>query len=110
MNGAESFVTRYQGKGWEKSGKMIIRRIPKSKIEQSTGIIFESIAKYERYDYKIFMTNVEFSDQLIHWLYNNLANEENRIKDLKYDYGIDGICYLGFCTHGGSIPICNDYI
>jgi hypothetical protein len=96
MKGAEYCVTRYQGHGWEKSRKMIIVRIPKSKIDQCKGILFESIAEYERYEYKVFMTNVEFSAQLIHGLYNKRANAENRIKDLKYDYGIEGFSMQDF--------------
>jgi len=42
------------------------------------------------------LTNVEFSAQLIHVLYNKRANGENRINDLKYDYGIEGFAMQDF--------------
>jgi hypothetical protein len=57
---------------------MIILRIPKSKMNQSRGILFESITGIVRYEYKAFMT---FNK--VHGLYNKRAKAENRIKVVK---------------------------
>lgn len=95
MEGTEYGVTSYQGHKWTQARKMVIVRTPKNHIVEK-GILFTEIAEFEKYEYKVFITNVEFSAALIHGLYNKRANAENRIKELKYDYGIEGFALKEF--------------
>ena len=43
-----------------------------------------------------FTIVVEFSSEMIWSLYNQRADCENRIRELKYDYGVDGFCMEDF--------------
>lgn len=95
MNGAQYCTINYRGTGWDKERKIVIVRVPKRDVKQQP-VLFESINQFEQYEYKAFVTNVQFSAPLIHALYNKRANAENRIKDLKYDYGIEGFALTEF--------------
>lgn len=95
MYGAEYCTMNYQGTNWDRERKMVIVRVPKSGVKKQP-VLFESINQFEQYEYKAFVTNVLFSAPLIHHLYNKRANAENRIKDLKYDYGIEGFALTDF--------------
>lgn len=97
MKGAEYCIANHTIQNSKKSRKIVIVRTPKSHAIE-TGIIFESMATFEKYDYKVYVTNVEFSAILIHSLYNKRANAENRIKELKYDYGIEGFALKDFAA------------
>ena len=85
----------YKASGWSNARKMIVVRIPKTQSSEN-GVLFPEIAEFDRYEYKVFITNVEFSAPVIHALYNKRANAENRIKELKYDYGIQGFSLTEF--------------
>lgn len=39
-----------------------------------------------------FATKVEFYDALAWQLYNHRADCENRVREMNYDYGIEGFC------------------
>jgi len=49
-----------------------------------------------KYKYKVFVTNLDLSPTKIHQLYNQRGDGENRIKELKYDYGIEGFGLKNF--------------
>jgi len=93
---AEYCTSKYTASGWDTERTLIIVRVPKSTTNQSQPLLFDSINTFEKYEYKAFVTNVSFSASLIHELYNKRANAENRIKDLKYDYGIGGFALTEF--------------
>lgn len=88
-------VAHYKASGWNHTKKMNVVRISKS-LQSNTPIIFKDIAEYEKYEYKVFIINLELSASVIHGLYNKRANAENRIKELKYDYGIEGFALIKF--------------
>jgi hypothetical protein len=95
MKGAEYCVTEYKSKSWDRWRKMVIVRIPKADTKQES-LLFQEMSEYNRYEYKAFITNIDFSAPIIHDLYNKRANAENRIKDLKQDYGIEGFALKEF--------------
>jgi hypothetical protein len=68
VQGTEYCTTTYQASTWDQPRKVV----------------------------KVFVTSVSFSAPVVHSLYNKRANAENRIKDLKYDYGIDGFSLMEF--------------
>ncbi|MDO9510521.1 MAG: IS1380 family transposase, partial [Bacteroidales bacterium] len=90
-----SFV--YQAKGWSRPRRMVIVRKDTGTHPNTGGkLLFPEIEEFERYKYTAFATNVEFSDLLVWQLYNQRADCENRIRELKYDYGIEGFCMEDF--------------
>jgi hypothetical protein len=87
----------YQGKGWSKPRRMVVVRKDTGKHPDTGGkLLFPEIQEFEKYKYAAFATNVEFSAELVWQLYNKRADCENRIRELKYDYGIEGFCMDDF--------------
>jgi hypothetical protein len=80
----------YKAQGWEEARRMIIVRTEKQEEVDAEDYLFEEEANRSRYDYKAYVTNTISSAVQIHSLYNSRADCENRIKELKYDYSIDG--------------------
>jgi len=48
------------------------------------------------YRYSAYVTNLTLPVDQIYNIYNTRAESENRIKELKYDFGIDNFCLKGF--------------
>ncbi|MBD3843422.1 MAG: transposase, partial [Campylobacterales bacterium] len=44
------------------------------------------------YRYSAYVTNIELPVDQIYNIYNTRADCENRIKELKYDFGADNFC------------------
>lgn len=88
----------YKAQGWEKPRRMIVVRTLKPGGEEvdPTEFIFEEDANMAMYDYKVYVTNTIYSPVQIHGQYNRRADCENRIKELKYDYSIDGFSLQKF--------------
>ena len=82
-------MSSYQAMGWGIERTIVLVSMPKKSVSNHP-VLFESINRLEQYEYKAFVTNVEFSAPLVHELYNKRANAKNRIKDLKYDCRIEG--------------------
>ena len=87
----------YQAAGWSKPRKIVVVR-KDCAVNPNTGgkLLFPEIEEFESFKYSAFVTNVEFSDEMIWHLYNRRADCENRIKELKYEYGIEGFCMEDF--------------
>ena len=96
-NGYWTASFSYQAKGWTKPRRMVVVR-KDTGIHPDTGgkLLFPEIEEFERYKYAAFATNVGFSAELVWHLYNQRADCENRIRELKYDYGIEGFCMDDF--------------
>lgn len=87
----------YKAIGWEESRRMVVVRKDTGKHPETGGkLLFPEIAEFERYKYSAFVTNVDFSAELVWHLYNQRADCENRIRELKYDYGIEGFSMEDF--------------
>jgi hypothetical protein len=95
IKGAQYAKIKYSGEKWDKERDFVIVRVPKSDYKEEPGL-FPEINEYNRYEYKAFVTNVRFSAVLVHQLYNKRANAENRIKELKNDFGIEGFALSDF--------------
>jgi hypothetical protein len=82
----------YQCKDWNKSRRMIIVRQSLNIRPNATGKklrLFEYEELYENYRYSCYVTNLDLPCHQIWNLYKSRANAENRIKELKYDFGLD---------------------
>jgi hypothetical protein len=92
---------QYQATTWHRPRRIILVRTPKE-VEKdpalAQGVLFEAEADWQRYEYKAFVTNTEDSAASIHRRYNQRADCENRIKELKYDYSIDGFALQSFAA------------
>jgi hypothetical protein len=90
-------IIDYQGKGWSKSYRMVVVCKETGKHPDTGGkLLFPDIHEVEQYRYAAFTTNVEFSSALVWQLYNQRTDYENRIRELKYDFGIEGFCMDDF--------------
>lgn len=91
-DGIEISDTMYQSPEWEKPRRMIIVRQEISLRPKSTGKqlrLFGEEEVYKNYRYSCFITNLSLSAKMIWDAYRNRAEAENRIKELKEDFGAD---------------------
>ena len=89
-DGIEIADTEYQSPDWEKARRMIIVRQEISKRPKAAGKqlrLFENEESYKNYRYSCFITNLKLSAKMVYDIYRNRAEAENRIKELKYDFG-----------------------
>jgi hypothetical protein len=55
--------------------------------------LFSHEDNYLRYRYSPFVSTSDLSDEFVLMTYKQRAEAENQIKELKYDYGIEGFCF-----------------
>lgn len=79
----------YEGNRWSNKRRIVIVRTKKPK-EVIPPQLFKQYEDIDRYDYKFFVTNTKLSALDVHNRYNQRGDSENRIKELKYDYAIEG--------------------
>lgn len=92
---AEYTEIKYKAHSWEKPRRAIAVRRPKKeddavKKTKAKGILFQDELIHKHYDISVYFTSTRHSASQVHDLYNKRADCENRIKELKYDYGMDG--------------------
>lgn len=90
--GIEISQTTYQSPSWEKPRRLIIVRQKIKSRPKASGKqlkLFVEEIEYNQYRYSCMTTNLDFSPADVWMLYRRRANAENRIKELKYDFGLD---------------------
>jgi len=88
---------QYKAYGWDAPRRVVVVRKDARKHPSTGGkLLFPEIEEFERYKYAAFVTNMDLSAELIWHLYNKRADCENRIRELRNDYGIDGFCMDDF--------------
>lgn len=90
--GIEICEQMYQSDSWEKPRRMIIVRQRIKDRPQAPGKqlrLFSEEEIYKNYRYSAYVTNMKLAPAEIWRLYRGRANAENRIKELKYDFGFD---------------------
>ncbi len=84
----------YKARGWSKYRRIVVVRKDVEKLPNCGGkTLFSQQDDYLRYRYSAFVTTSEYSDELVWLTYRHRAEAENQIKELKYDYGIEGFCF-----------------
>lgn len=83
----------YQATNWSKPRRMVVCRVPKKRKVKEGELLFPDMKSYEYY---AFATNTKLACSLVHLIYNKRGDCENIIKELKYDYSIDGFALQGF--------------
>jgi hypothetical protein len=86
----------YRATGWKKSRRLIIVRRPKREVNKVAKGLFKEFDELGEFEYDAIMTNTKLSPVEVHRRYNQRGDSENRIKELKYDYGMDGFALQKF--------------
>lgn len=87
---------KYQAVNWKQSRRMITVRTPRSNPAVKPKELFEEFEKLNKFDYTAYVTISNLSMVEVHRRYNQRGDYENRIKELKYDFGMDGFALLEF--------------
>ena len=90
--GVEITENIFQCKDWETPRRIIIIRQKISKRPNATGktlTLFGELIDYGEYRYSCYITNLDLPPAIVWRSYRGRANAENRIKELKYDFGFD---------------------
>ena len=100
-DGLQIAETTYQSDLWEKSRRLIVVRQQIQKRPKATGKqlkLFKEDGIYENHRYSCYITNLDFSARMIWDMYKGRAECENRIKELKYDFGFDNFNTQNFAA------------
>ncbi|MFS8082663.1 MAG: transposase [Ginsengibacter sp.] len=90
--GIEICEQQYQSDSWDKSRRIVIVRQRIKDRPQAAGKqlrLFLEEEIYKNYRYSAYVTNLKFAPAEIWRLYRGRGDAENRIKELKYDFGFD---------------------
>ena len=94
IQGVDLCSFMYQAKSWGKSRRIVVVRKDVEKLPSCGGkTLFTHEDDYLRYRYSAYVTTSELSDELIWVTYKHRAEAENQIKELKYDYAMEGFCF-----------------
>jgi hypothetical protein len=92
--GADLCCFQYKSKGWSKSRRVVVVRKDTEILSKCGGkTLFSHQDDFLRYKYSAFVTTSDLSCELVWVNYRHRAEAENQIKELKYDYGIEGFCF-----------------
>lgn len=98
-NGIEIAESTYQSPAWDCERRIIMVRqfIPsRPNATGKTLKLFSDDPILNKYRYSCFMTNLDLPAELVWALYRKRADAENRIKELKYDFGSDSFNMKSF--------------
>jgi len=98
-NGIEIGEFEYQAPEWAAPRRMISVRQKVSERPKAVGkqlSIFDDEIDYGGYRYTCYITSLSIGPAEVWRLYRGRANCENRIKELKYDYGLDKMNQASF--------------
>jgi hypothetical protein len=90
--GIEIAETMYQSPQWKEPRRMVMVRQLIEKRPKAAGKqlkLFKEEGIVNQYRYSCYITNLSLSAADVWRLYRQRANAENKIKELKYDFGFD---------------------
>lgn len=104
--GIEICERMYQSESWSNARRIVIVRQrlkdrPKAPGKQLKLFAEEEI--YKSYRYSAYVTNMKLSASEIWRLYRGRGDAENRIKELKYDFGFDSFNLKSFYATEASL-------
>lgn len=98
-NGIEICEQMYKSDSWKNSRRLVLVR-QQLKIRPNapgkTLSLFPEDEIHRNYRYSAYVTNLEFAASEIWRMYRGRGDAENRIKELKYDFGFDSFNLNGF--------------
>ncbi len=89
-NGLEITETTYQSDTWESPRRLVVVRQQIDKRPKATGKqlqLFKEEGIFENYRYSCYITNLNLSAKMVWDMYRGRADCENRIKEIKADFG-----------------------
>jgi Transposase DDE domain group 1 len=97
---------KYKQGGWKKERRIIVIRQDEEIRPKATGKKLKNLFSGTAYDnekfyktrYHAFVTNEELPANEIWEQYKRRGDSENRIKELKEDFGLEGFCMDSFCA------------
>jgi hypothetical protein len=98
-DGVEIAESQYQSPFWDKPRRIIMVRQHLPARPKATGRmlkLFEQESIYKQYRYSCFITNLSLPPEVVWNSYRMRADAENRIKELKYDFGSDSFNQQNF--------------
>lgn len=98
-NGIEIGEFTYKSEDWPAARRMITVRQKVTERPNAVGkqlSLFDDELDYKGYRYTCYVTNMTLGAAEIWRLYRGRANCENKIKELKYDYGLDKMNQASF--------------
>jgi len=104
--GIEIAESMYKSPLWEKSRRIIITRQYVPERPNATGKLlrlFKEEGWYMQFRYSCVITNLNLPAEQIWNLYKQRADAENRIKELKYDFGFDSFNMNDFYATEASL-------
>ena len=100
-DGLQVTESTYQSDLWEKPRRLVVVRQQLQKRPKATGKqlpLFKDEGIYKNYRYSCYITNLDVSAQVIWDIYKDRAECENRIKELKADFGFDSFNMQDFAA------------
>lgn len=91
-DGMEIAEFEYQSPEWKKSRRMVAVRKNIEILTKATGKLLLFDEPVGKYRYSLYVTNLDLPAEQIWLSYKDRADAENRIKELKYDFGLDSFC------------------
>lgn len=91
-DGIEICETEYQSENWQNPRRIVVVRQKVDDRPDAVGkhlSLFEGTQFYYRYRYTAYVTNLELPAVEVWRLYRQRADSENRIKEIKEDFGFD---------------------
>jgi hypothetical protein len=90
--GVEINEAEYKSSDWKNARRIVIVRQKIDKRPKATGkqiTLFGELIEHGQYRYSCLITNQTLPPAVIWRTYRGRANSENRIKELKYDFGFE---------------------
>ena len=91
-DGMEICEFDYQSPDWKKPRRMVVVRKNIEILTKATGKLLLFDEPVGKYRYSLYVTNLDLPAEQIWLSYKDRADAENRIKELKYDFGLDSFC------------------
>ena len=96
----------YQAQSWDKARRIVIVRQQLKQRPKATGktlSLFPEEELHRSYRYSAYITNQNYSATDVWRNYRGRADCENRIKELKQDFGTDNFCLKDFWSTGATL-------
>jgi hypothetical protein len=92
-HGLEASETSYQAYGWQAPRRLVVVREVLRERPQARG---RKLLEVPGYTFHVLVTTLDHDPVQTWRFYNSRAESENRIKELKEDFGADGFCLHSF--------------
>lgn len=100
-DGLQITETTYQSDTWKNPRRLVVVRQQIKKRPKATGKqlkLFKEEGIYQNYRYSCYITNLELSSHMVWKMYRGRADCENRIKEIKEDFGFDNFNMQDFAA------------